>query len=116
VGAINEGRNQLTERKQHLFAHHRPKDKAVLTEKRVYKHKRGLNREILRYKSRWVVRRFEQREDFDYNDSFASVGKSMSYKLHFAIVAANDLEIGKIDVKTAFLYGDIDVEAYVEQP
>ena len=40
----------------------------------------------------------------------------MSYKLLFAIAAANDLEIEQMDVKTAFLYGDIDTEIYVEQP
>lgn len=40
----------------------------------------------------------------------------MSYKLFFAIAAANDLEVEQRDVKTAFLYGDIDIEVYVEQP
>lgn len=94
----------------------RPKDRAVLTGKWVYKHKRGPNGEIIRYKSRWVVRGFEQREGLDYNDTFASVVKPMSYKLLFAIAAAYDLEIEQMDVKTAFLYGDIDVEVYVEQP
>jgi hypothetical protein len=94
----------------------RPNDRAVLTGKWVYKHKRGPNGEILRYKSRWVVRGFEQREGLDYNDTFATVVKPMSYKLLFAIAAANDLEIEQMDVKTAFLYGDIDVEVYVEQP
>ena len=94
----------------------RPKDRAVLTGKWVYRHKRGANGEILRYKSRWVVRGFEQREGFDYNETFASVVKPMSYKLLFAIAAANDLEIEQMDVKTAFLYGDIDTEMYVEQP
>ena len=87
-----------------------------MTGKWVYKHKRGLNGEILRYKSRWVVRGFEQREGLDYYETFASVVKPMSYKLLFAIAAANDLEIEQMDVKTAFLYGDIDTEIYVEQP
>jgi hypothetical protein len=88
----------------------RPKDRAVLTGKWVYKHKRGPNGEILRYKSRWVVRGFEQRECLDFNDTFASVVKPMSYKLLFAIAAAKDLEIEQMDVKTAFLYGDIDYQ------
>ena len=38
----------------------RLKDKAVLTSKWVYKHKYGLNSEILQHKSRWVVRGFKQ--------------------------------------------------------
>ncbi|KFY94725.1 hypothetical protein V500_03088, partial [Pseudogymnoascus sp. VKM F-4518 (FW-2643)] len=94
----------------------RPKDRAVLTGKWVYKHKRGSGCEILRYKSRWVVRGFEQQEGLDYYETFASVVKPMSYKLLFAIAAANDLEIKQMDVKTAFLYGNIDTEIYVEQP
>jgi hypothetical protein len=40
----------------------------------------------------------------------------MSYKALFAIGAALDLEIEQMDVKTAFLYGHIDHEIYVEQP
>ena len=42
--------------------------------------------------------------------------KLISYKALFAIGAALDLEIEQIDVKTAFLYGHIDHEIYVEQP
>jgi hypothetical protein len=40
----------------------------------------------------------------------------MSYKALLAIAASHDLEIEQMDVKTAFLYGDIDHEIYVEQP
>ena len=40
----------------------------------------------------------------------------LSYKALFAIAAALDLDIEQMDVKTAFLYGDIDEEVYVEQP
>jgi hypothetical protein len=40
----------------------------------------------------------------------------MSYKLLFALTAAYDLEIEQIDVKTAFLYGEIDADIYIEQP
>jgi hypothetical protein len=40
----------------------------------------------------------------------------MSYKLLFALTAAYNLEIEQIDVKTAFLYGEIDANIYIEQP
>jgi hypothetical protein len=49
-------------------------------------------------------------------NTFASVVKPMSYKALFAIAAALDLEIEQMDVKTAFLYGEVDHEIYVEQP
>ena len=55
-----------------------------------------------------VVRDFEKQYGIDYNETFASVVKPMSYKASFAIAAALDLEIHQMDVKTAFLYGDTD--------
>jgi hypothetical protein len=82
----------------------------------VYKLKRGPKGEILRYKARYVVRGFEQQEGIDYAETFASVVKPMSYKALFAIAAALDLEIHQMDVKTAFLYGDIDTEIFVDPP
>ncbi|EKG09467.1 Integrase catalytic core [Macrophomina phaseolina MS6] len=93
-----------------------PKDRRILSGKWVYKLKRGPHGEVTRYKCRWVVRGFTQEEGIDYDETFASVVKPMSYKALFAIAAALGLEIEQMDVKTAFLYGDIDHEIYVEQP
>ena len=94
----------------------RPGNRKVLGGKWVYKLKRGADGEILRFKARWVVRGFEQEYGIDYHETFASVVKPMSYKALFAIAAALDLEIHQMDVKTAFLYGKVDEEIYVEQP
>jgi hypothetical protein len=40
----------------------------------------------------------------------------MSYKLLFALAAAYNLKIEQMDVKTAFLYSEIDADIYMEQP
>jgi hypothetical protein len=93
-----------------------PKDRRILSGKWVFKLKRGPHGEVIRHKARWVVRGFTQEEGIDYDETFASVVKPMSYKALFAIGAALDLEIEQMDVKTAFLYGDIDYEIFVEQP
>ncbi|KAH7465155.1 hypothetical protein BFJ66_g17589 [Fusarium oxysporum f. sp. cepae] len=93
-----------------------PPDRKALRGKWVFKLKRGANEEILRFKARYMVRGFEQQEGIDYNETFASVVKPMTYKAIFAIAATLDLELGQMDVKTAFLYGKIDEEIYVEQP
>lgn len=95
---------------------HPPKDRRILSGKWVSKLKRGPQGEVTRYKSRWVVRGFTQEESIDYDETFASIVKPMSYKALFAIAAALDLEIEQMDVKTAFLYGYIGHEIYVEQP
>lgn len=93
-----------------------PTDRKALRGRWVYKIKRGGQGEILRYKARWVVRGFEQQEGLDYHETFASVVKPMSYKALFALAAANDWDIDQMDVKTAFLYGEIDEHIYVQQP
>ena len=52
----------------------------------------------------------------DYNKTFATVVKPISYKALFALAALKDLKIKQIDVKTAFLYSGINKEIYMEQP
>lgn len=94
----------------------RPTHQRVLGGKSVYKLKRGFGGEIIRYKARWVVRGFEQRYGNDFNETFAAVVKPMTYKALFAMAARNDWEIEQMDVKTAFLYGALDDEVYVEMP
>lgn len=94
----------------------RPLHRKVLGGKWVYKLKRGPGGEIQRYKARWVVRGFEQRYGIDFNETFAAVVKPMTYKALFAIAARNNWEIEQMDVKTAFLYGTLDKEVYVEMP
>jgi hypothetical protein len=93
-----------------------PPNQHVLKGKWVFKYKRGAMGEILRYKARWVVKGYEQQQGVDYDETFASVIKPMSYKALFAIAAALDLEIEQMDVKTAFLYGSVKEDIFVEQP
>ena len=93
-----------------------PPDRKPLHGKWVYKVKRGPNNEITKFKARWVVRGFEQREGLDFTETFATVVKPMSYKSIFALAAALDWELEQMDVKTAFLYGHIFEDIYVEQP
>lgn len=92
-----------------------PKGRVALRGRWVYTLKRGPNGEITRHKARWVVRGFEQRLGLDYNETFASVVKPMSYKALFALAAAEDWDIEQMDVKTAFLYGHVEKEIYLEQ-
>lgn len=94
----------------------RPPDRDVLPGRWVFKYKRSLDGSVARYKARWVVKGDKQQAGVDFNETFASVVKPMSYKTLFAIAAALDLDIDQMDVKTAFLYGAIQEEVYVEQP
>ena len=82
----------------------------------VFRTKTDSNGKIAKYKSRWVVKGFQQEEGFNYTDTFASVVKPMSYKILFNIAASLNLDIQQMDVKTAFLNSPINEEVYVEQP
>jgi len=76
-----------------------PEGRTPLDAKWVFKIKRGANGEVLRHKARLVVRGFRQQEGNDFNETFASVVKPMSYKALFAIAAANDFEIEQMTSK-----------------
>ncbi|KAI0994487.1 hypothetical protein K3495_g13695, partial [Podosphaera aphanis] len=91
-------------------------DLRPLTGKLVFKTKRDKNGNILKYKARWVVRGFEQKEGIDFNQTFASTCSSTTWKLAIALAAKNSLEIHQMDVVAAFLQGDIDGDIYVELP
>jgi hypothetical protein len=93
-----------------------PHHQKVLPGKWVFRYKRGISGKILRYKARWVAKGYEQQFGIDYDQTFASVVKPMSYKTLFAIAASLDLEIEQMDVKTAFLYGLVEEDIYVQQP
>ena len=90
-----------------------PPSRIVIDDKWVYKIKRRLEGEVLQYKARWVVGEFQQREGINYAETFASIVKPISYKAIFAIAAAKNWEVHQMDVKTAFLYGLIEIEFYI---
>ena len=47
---------------------------------------------------------------------FSPVVKHSSIRTFFSIVASHDLELEQLDVKTAFLYGELEEEIYMDQP
>ena len=71
---------------------------------------------IDKYKARLVVKGYKQREGLDYFDTYSSVTRITSIRMLIAIAAMYKLEIHQMDVKTAFLNGDLEEEIYLEQP
>ena len=82
----------------------------------VFKTKRDCNGKIERYKARLVFKGFNQKEGIDYNETFAPVSRKDSLRIIMALVAHYDLELHQMDVKTAFLNGDLEEEVYMRQP
>ena len=69
-----------------------------------------------RYKAQLVVKGFKQKEGIDYTDIFALVVKLNTIRTVLSIVASKDLHLEQLDVKTAFLHGDLDEEICMHQP
>ncbi|KAE8695627.1 Potassium transporter 10 [Hibiscus syriacus] len=68
-----------------------------------------------RYKARLVVKGFQQKECIDYNEIFSPVVKLSTIRLVLKIVAAENLHLEQLDVKTTFLHGDLEEEIYMRQ-
>lgn len=89
----------------------RPKDQAVVKCRWVYDRKSDG-----RFKARVVAKGYTQVYGKDYNETFSPVAQFESIRYLFAHAALEDWEIDAMDVKTAFLNGDLDEEIYMEQP
>ncbi|KAM1462770.1 hypothetical protein EV1_046409 [Malus domestica] len=82
----------------------------------VFKTKRDANGQIERYKAWLVAKGFTQREGIDYNDTFSLVSSKNSMRIIMAITTHYDLDLHQMDVKTAFLNGDLQEDIYMTQP
>ena len=82
----------------------------------VFKTKRDSNGNIERYKARLVAKGYTQKDGIDYKETFSPVSKKDSLRIIMALVAHYDLELHQMDVKTAFLNGNLDEEVFMDQP
>lgn len=93
-----------------------PPNKKPVSTKWVFTRKLGPEGQVLRHKARFVARGFEQIQGIDFNETYASVVKAPSYKVFFALQSLMGWKCHQMDVKTAFLQGDIDEQVYITTP
>ena len=94
---------------------HLPEGAKPISSKWVYKTKRNASGKVERFKARLVAKGFTQKKGIDYCETFSPVSRKESLRIIMALVAHYDLDLQQMDVKTAFLNGDLEEEIYMSQ-
>ncbi|GKB61491.1 retrovirus-related pol polyprotein from transposon TNT 1-94 [Tanacetum coccineum] len=92
-------------------------DKVMLIKlKWIYKVKTDEFGRVLKNKARLVAQGFRQEEGIDFEESFAPVARIEAIHIFVENAANKNMMIFQMDVKTAFLNGELKEEVYVSQP
>ncbi|CAM8907396.1 unnamed protein product [Rhodiola kirilowii] len=95
----------------------KPAGAKVIGSKWVFRIKEGNNLDDPpRFKARFCAKGFKQREGIDYNEIFAPVVKYKTLRLLLAMTTVNDWHLQQMDVKIAFLHGNLNETIYMSQP
>ena len=70
---------------------------------------------VVTYKARLVAKGYRQKQGVDYDETFSLVAMLISIRILLAVVAHYNYEIWKMDVKTAFLNGNLSEDVYMTQ-
>ncbi|CAM8988186.1 unnamed protein product [Rhodiola kirilowii] len=94
----------------------RPIDVKLISYKWIYKVKTRPDVSIERYKARLVAGGFSQEYGVDYDETFSPVSKLTTERVLLALAANKSWKMWQMDVKNAFLHGDLDKEIFMEKP
>ena len=87
-----------------------------MSSKWIFKCKIGATGNIDRYKARLVAQGYSQRPGVDYEETFSPVVRFESLRMIAALAAQTNLQLHQMDVKTAFLNGELKETVYMKQP
>ncbi|KAI5335657.1 hypothetical protein L3X38_025790 [Prunus dulcis] len=93
-----------------------PLGSKVIGVKWVYKMKLNENGEVDKYKARLVAKEYSQRYGVDYAEVFAPVARLDTIRVVISLAAQKGWTIYQLDVKSAFLHGELNEEVFVTQP
>lgn len=93
-----------------------PADVSVIGSKWIYSIKERSNGSIERYKARLVAQRFKWEYGIDYEETFAPVAKMTSIRALLGVAAVRHWPLWQMDVKNAFLHGDLPKTVYMRLP
>lgn len=82
----------------------------------MYKTKLDEQGNISKHKARLVVKGYSQRHRIDYSEVYAPVARMDTVRLIIALAAQRGWKLHQLDVKSAFLHGELEEDVYVDQP
>ncbi|GJV52691.1 retrovirus-related pol polyprotein from transposon TNT 1-94 [Tanacetum coccineum] len=88
----------------------------IIALKWIYKVKLDEYGDVLKNKARLVAKGYHQEEGLDFEESFTPVARLEAIRIFLANAASKNMTVYQIDVKTAFLNGELKEEVYVSQP
>lgn len=93
-----------------------PKGRKIMKGRMVFRKKRNAGGYIMRYKAHWVVKGYAGVFGQDYTKTTSPTARLESLRVLLHIGASMDWDIQQMDVKTAYLYGLLEEECWMEQP
>ena len=93
-----------------------PSNQKVIGLKWIFKLKRDAAGNVIKHKARLVAKGYAQEHGIDYDEVYAPVTRLETVRLLLALAAKRGWQVHHLDVKTAFLNGDIEEDVYVAQP
>lgn len=93
-----------------------PSGKKIIGLKWIFKLKKDAEGKVIKHKARLVAKGYAQERGVDFDEIYAPVTRLETVRLLLALAAKNELQVHHLDVKTAFLNGEISEDVYVTQP
>eukprot|EP00253_Pinus_taeda_P029699 PITA_29699 len=94
----------------------RPHGKNFIRTKWIFKNKMNENGEVIRNKDILVCKGYAQQEGIGFEETFAPVARLEAIRMFLTFSSFQNFKVYQMDVKYAFLNGDLEEEVYIEQP
>jgi hypothetical protein len=94
----------------------RPEGKNVIGSKWIFKNKLNEQGQVITKKARLVCKGYAQIEGLDFGETFAPIARLEAIRMFLAYACHKRFKVYQMDVKSAFLNGDLSEEVYMEQP
>jgi hypothetical protein len=116
VNAMHEELHNFERNKVWTLVEKPKGDQNIIGTKWVLRNKQDEDGQVIRNKARLVAQGYTQVEGMDYGETYAPVARLESICILLAYANHHDITLYQMDIKSAFLNGEIEEEVFVKQP